>query len=182
VAWPVIDAVVGKSYAVPVALELDGWSWCAQVDKPARRDYLNKPAELLRLLDVRLFKERVLTAQEELEVLGFSMHNPGLDVTKLMSREFLLLMQGHDSLPSRRVLQDICPCHGSILGSTGTAFPEGLHGAEHCGTTRWCQSCETAVVMILSCPHVAALTDVCKAWIGNSIHVWTKKDMTLEAS
>jgi hypothetical protein len=133
-------------------------------------------------LDVRLFKERVLTAQEELEVLGVSMHNPALDVTKLMSREFLLLMQGHDSLPSRRVLQDICPCHGSILGSTGTAFPEGLHGAEHCGTTRWCQPCETAVVMILSCPHVAALTDVRKAWIGNSIQVWTKKDMTLEAS
>jgi hypothetical protein len=130
VAWPVIDKVVGHSSAAPVVVELDGWRWCAQVNKPARLDYLNKPMELLRLLDVRLFQERVLTAQEELEVLGVSMHNPLLDVTKLISREFLLLMHGHDSLPSRRVLQDICPCHGSILGSTGTSFPEGLHGAE----------------------------------------------------
>ena len=152
------------------------------MDKPARRDYLNRPAELLGLLDVRLFKERVLFAEEQLEVLGVSMFNSALGVTKLMSREFLLLMQGHDSLPSRRVLQDICPCHGSILASTGTAFPEGLSGAEHCGTSRWCQFCETSVLMILSCPHVAALTDVCKAWIGNSIQVWTNKDMTLEAS
>jgi len=177
-AWPVIENVVGHSAAAPVAVEQDGWRWCSHADKPLRSDYLNKPAELLTLLEVRLFQERVLTAEEELMLNGVSMHHIVSEVSRLISRDLLLSMHGHDGLPSRQVLQDLCPCHGSILGSTGQFFAEGLHGSEQCGTTRWCLPCEMVLLLVLSSPHASALTDVCKAWIDKCLLAWTRQDLS----
>jgi hypothetical protein len=181
VAWPAVDQVVGHSSPAPIAVEHDGWRWCAQVQKPARLDYLNRFSEFLRLLDVRVFEERALKSEEELEIRGVSMRNLQADVIRLVSREFLLHMQGHDGLPSLSVLHSIFPCHCNILVSTGTLLPCGVSGGEPCGTSRWCHPCETALSLILTCPHVAALTDVCKAWIDQCVRAWLRMDTALVA-
>ena len=173
VALPVIATVVGHSAAAPAAVEHDGWHGCAHATKLARSDYLNKPVELLTLLEVRLFQERVLTAEEELMLNGVSMHNPVSEVSRLIFRDFLLSMHGHDGLPSRQVLQDLSLCHGSILGFTWQFFRKGFHGAQQCGTRRWCLPCDMVLLLLLSCPHASALTDVCEAWIDKCLLAWT---------
>ena len=128
------------------------------------------------------FQGRTLNSQEELEILGVSMANSELGVTGLVSRELLLLMQGYDGLPHGRVLHDLVPCRCRILASTGTAMPAGLSGAEECGSKWWCQLCEAAVSLILSCPHAAALTDMCKAWIDKCFQAWARTDSAADVS
>ena len=78
------------------------------------------------------------------------------------------------------LIQETYPCFELILQVTGQKAPTGLASAVPCGSGRWCNHCEQALILLSKCAHVPLLTDTLvqllrtttEGWMHNNLGFW----------
>ena len=165
---------------------IDGWrSCCAQhadVSKAPLHIFRTLPA----LLSTRMFKERVLTAEEEdVVTLGVIEHEPTKQ-RRYASRAFLERWLGIEGTPLSNALRQTFPCSPWILPVTGESSEDSGMG-QACGAERFCLGCEAMFATLslvpavhVVCPIVAGVFETgLRNWKGDSGQAWVTRDLQI---
>jgi len=130
---------------------IDGWRWCGGQNAEVNDAPVYICRTLLMLLCIRMFKERLLSPEEEEHMLIGSIEHQTTKERRFVSRAFLERWLGIENTPFSAALQLRYPCTSLILPTTGEAAEETTVG-ESCGTTRYCLGCEEVFAMMSSVP------------------------------
>ena len=119
-----------------------------------------------------MFAERELSPSEHGQRQLVTMTDAQLGTSRLIDRGMLLCILGVAEFSLGSVWDKVFPRLALISSSTGQPVAAGMAGGVSCGSKRWCVHCEHVFNMLLTTPTAALFTDVCCAWLGNTLKGW----------
>ena len=128
--------------------------------------------DVFETIDAQVFAERELSPSEHGQRQLVTMTDAQLGTSRLIDRAMLLCMLGVAEFSLGSIWDKVFPCHAVISSSTGQPVDAGTAGGVPCGMKRWCVHCEHVFNMLLTTPNAALLTDVCCAWLCNTLKGW----------
>ena len=172
-ASPLVQSIIGHSQGVGWPLQAAGWHWAGDTGVSAASSTSAKlTVDIFDIIDAQVFAERELSPAEHGQLQLVTMTNAELGTSRLIDRSMLLRMLGVAEFSLGALWDTEFPCLEVISSSTGQSVLAGTAGGVPCGSQRWCLHCEFVFGMLLSTPNAALLTDVCCAWLRNSLKGW----------
>ena len=172
-ASPFVQTIIGHSQGVVWPLQAEGWQWAGDTGVSAASSTSAKlTVDIFETIDAQVFAERELSPSEHGQLQLVTMTNAELGTSRLIDRGMLLCMLGVAEFSLGSLWDKVFPCLAVISSSTGQQVDAGTAGGVPCGMKRWCVHCEHVFNMLLTTPNAALLTDVCCAWLCNTLKGW----------
>lgn len=131
------------------------------------------PSDLGKLATARLFRERLMTAEESQLLESMQMRHASGE-QRLCSRQFWSRWYGFHHTPAQTLLAENLPCAGMIIPTTGMQAPTNLpaEAASPCGRERYCLGCENNLAIMSSGYQTYMVTDILLALMTKCLGTW----------